>query len=91
MRDAVYQRIPVDASGNIVKELSYGRITNTPQDAYWVLSVWGKNLTDEKYINGGFDTRNVWGYDFSVVGRSREYGATVSVSFWRYCFKGSCG
>ena len=85
MRDAVYQRIPVDASGNIVKEPSYGilngRITYTPQDANWVLSVWGNNLTDEKYINGGFDTRNVWGYDFSVVGRSREYGATVSMSF----------
>ncbi len=85
VRDAAYQRIPVDASGNIVTEPSYGilnsRITYTPQDADWSVSVWGNNLTDEKYINGGFDTRNVWGYDFSVVGRSREYGATVSMSF----------
>ena len=85
VRDAAYQRILVDESGNIITEPSYGilnaRVTYTPQDGNWEVSAWGNNLTDEQYINGGFDTRNVWGYDFSVVGRSREYGLTVNMSF----------
>ena len=39
------------------------------------------NGTDEQYVNGGFDTRFVWGYDFSVIGRPRELGAGLSVRF----------
>jgi len=84
-RDSAYQRTRVDANGNIIMEPSYGilngRITYTPQAGNWDVSVWGNNLTDEQYINGGFDTRNVWGYDFSVIGRSREYGITANMSF----------
>jgi len=38
-------------------------------------------LTDELYINGGFDTRDTWGYDFAIVGRSREVGVTLSFTF----------
>jgi iron complex outermembrane receptor protein len=84
-RDAAFQRTREDANGNIILEPSYGilnvRLTYTPQDANWGVSLWGNNLTDEQYINGGFDTKNVWGYDFSVVGRSREYGLSVNMEF----------
>ncbi len=84
-RDSAYQRTRIDSSGNIIKEPSYGilngRVTYTPQDGNWSASLWGNNLTDELYINGGFDTRNVWGYDFSVIGRSREIGFTVNMEF----------
>jgi iron complex outermembrane receptor protein len=84
-RDAAFQRTRVDANGNILLEPSYGilngRVTYTPQDGNWDVSLWGNNLTDEQYINGGFDTKNVWGYDFSVVGRSREVGISASMTF----------
>jgi hypothetical protein len=43
--------------------------------------VWGKNLLDEQYVNGGFDTRDTWGYDFSIIGRSREIGVGLSFKF----------
>jgi iron complex outermembrane recepter protein len=85
VRDAAFQRIRVDASNNIIMEPSYGilngRVTYTPQEGNWDISLWGNNLTDEQYINGGFDTKNVWGYDFSVVGRSREIGISASMTF----------
>jgi outer membrane receptor protein involved in Fe transport len=52
-----------------------------PQDANWQLAVWGTNLTDEQYVNGGFDARQVWGYDFATIGRPREVGASLNVRF----------
>jgi outer membrane receptor protein involved in Fe transport len=47
----------------------------------YTVELWGKNLTDELYVNGGFDTRDIWGYDFSIVGRSREVGLSLSFTF----------
>jgi iron complex outermembrane receptor protein len=84
-RDSAFQRTRIDSNGNIIMEPSYGilngRVTyHNPADT-WSLSLWGNNLTDEQYVNGGFDTRNVWGYDFSVIGRSREIGLTLSMEF----------
>jgi iron complex outermembrane receptor protein len=84
-RDNANQRTPVDASGNYVYEPAYGllnaRVVYRPADANWSASLWGMNLTDEQYVNGGFDTRFVWGYDFSVIGRSREVGVSVNLEF----------
>jgi iron complex outermembrane receptor protein len=84
-RDAAYQRNHVDADGNIVLEPSYGilnaRLVYEPADRNYSVSLWGRNLTDELYINGGFDTRNVWGYDFAIVGRSREIGMSLGFQF----------
>jgi iron complex outermembrane receptor protein len=40
----------------------------------WQLSLFGKNLTDERYVNGGIDTGLFWGYDFGTIGRPREIG-----------------
>jgi outer membrane receptor protein involved in Fe transport len=84
-RDSAYQRTQIDAQGNPVLEPSYG-ILNTrfvfePAARNYSVELWGKNLLDELYVNGGFDTRDTWGYDFSVVGRSREVGVSLSFTF----------
>ncbi len=84
-RDAAYQRNHVDENGDIVTEPSYGivnaRVVYEAPDRNYSISLWGRNLTDELYINGGFDTRNVWGYDFAVIGRSREIGVGLQFTF----------
>jgi outer membrane receptor protein involved in Fe transport len=84
-RDSAYQRTHIDANGNPILEPGYGilnaRFVYEPADRNFSLELWGKNLTDELYINGGFDARDIWGYDFSIVGRSREVGASISFTF----------
>jgi outer membrane receptor protein involved in Fe transport len=84
-RDAAYQRTQIDINGNPVLEPAYG-ILNTrflyePASRNYSVEIWGKNLLDELYVNGGFDTRDTWGYDFSIVGRSREVGISLAFSF----------
>jgi len=72
-------------NGNLYLEPAYGilntRFVYEPAAGNYSVELWGKNLTDELYINGGFDTRENWGYDFSVVGRSREEGLGLSFAF----------
>ena len=84
-RDAAYQRTQIDANGNPVLEPGYGilntRFVYEPAARNYSVELWGKNLLDELYINGGFDTRDTWGYDFSIVGRSREVGVSLSFTF----------
>jgi iron complex outermembrane receptor protein len=85
VRDAAHQRILIDANGNYIQEPAYGifnaRLMYEPADANWQLTVWGTNLGDEQYVNGGFDARQVWGYDFATIGRPREVGASLNVRF----------
>ena len=85
IRDAANQRIPPSDDGGIKMEPSYGilnaRAVIEPADASWSLSFWGRNLTDEWYVNGGFDAREVWGYDFALIGRSREVGISLGFEF----------
>ena len=85
VRDAAHQRILIDEHGNYIMEPSYGvlnlRMMYEPSAANWSVSLWGSNLTDEQYVNGGFDARDVWGYDFALVGPSREVGASINVRF----------
>ena len=84
-RDAAYQRTQVDAAGNPVLEPAYGilnaRFVYEPAARNYSVEVWGKNLLDKLYVNGGFDTRDTWGYDFAIVGRSRELGVGLSFKF----------
>jgi iron complex outermembrane receptor protein len=84
-RDAAYQRTQIDQNGNPVLEPAYGilntRVVYEPSRRNYSVELWGKNLLDELYINGGFDARDIWGYDFSVIGRAREVGLTVSFTF----------
>lgn len=83
--DPANQRIRRDANGNIIYEPAYGVFNASmryePMDRSWYLELWGRNLGDVQYINGGFDARTVWGYDFSTIGRSRELGAAVGFTF----------
>jgi iron complex outermembrane recepter protein len=85
VRDPAAQRIPPAAGGGVAFEPSYGilnaRVVVEPPDRRWSVSVWGRNLTDEWYINGGFDARTVWGYDFATIGRSREMGVSLGFEF----------
>ena len=84
-RDAAYQRTLIDQNGNPVLEPAYGilnaRFLYEPAQRNYSFEIWGKNLLDELYVNGGFDARDIWGYDFSIVGRSREVGVSLSFSF----------
>jgi outer membrane receptor protein involved in Fe transport len=57
------------------------RVRYEPPEAKWNVELWGRNLGDVQYVNGGFDTRTVWGYDFTVVGPAREVGASLTVRF----------
>jgi hypothetical protein len=83
--DPANQRIRRDANGNIIYEPAYGVFNASmryePMDRSWYLELWGRNLGDVQYVNGGFDARTVWGYDFSTVGRSRELGAAIGFTF----------
>jgi outer membrane receptor protein involved in Fe transport len=85
-RDAAYQRTQIDpVTLRPILEPSY-TILNTrfvyePSARNYSVEIWGKNLLDELYVNGGFDTRDTWGYDFSIVGRSREVGVGLSFQF----------
>jgi iron complex outermembrane receptor protein len=85
VRDPANQRTPKDANGNTIFEPAYGifnaRMRYEPADRDWNVELWGRNLTDEVYINGGFDTRTVWGYDFTVIGQSREVGVSLGFEF----------
>ena len=84
-RDAAYQRTLLNADGTPKLEPAYGilnsRLVYEPADRNFSVEVWGKNLTDEQYVNGGFDTHDIWGYDFSIVGRSREVGVSLGFTF----------
>jgi iron complex outermembrane recepter protein len=74
---------PVDANGRPLLEPAYGilnaRIRFAPPRRHWHLELWGRNLTDAWYVNGGIDARTVWGYDFATIGASREIGISVGV------------
>ena len=47
----------------------------------WQVSLFGTNLTNEWYVNGGIDTGLFWGYDFGTVGRPREVGVGLRFVF----------
>jgi iron complex outermembrane receptor protein len=59
-------------------EPSYGllnaRIVYRPAQAPWQLSLFGTNLTNEWYVNGGNDVGVYEGYDSITIGRPRELG-----------------
>jgi iron complex outermembrane receptor protein len=80
---AEFQRKNADGSNR--PEPAYGllnaRIVYTPARANWQLSLFGTNLTNEWYVNGGFDLGYAWGYGPSTIGRPREIGAGVRFTF----------
>ncbi len=84
-RDAAVQRQPIAADGSNKPEPAYGllnvRLRYTAPDGRWSASVFGTNLTDERYVNGGFDARDPFGLDYVLVGRPREAGASLQFHF----------
>lgn len=74
---------PVDANGRPLLEPAYGvlnaRVRFEPARQRWNLEIWGRNLTDAWYVNGGIDGRTVWGYDFATIGPSREIGLSLGI------------
>jgi iron complex outermembrane receptor protein len=85
VHDTSNHRIPRDENGNMEWEPAYGilngRLVYTPAQGNWSADLWVTNITDELYVNGGFDTHTVWGYNFSVVGAAREVGAGLNIRF----------
>ena len=57
-----------------------GRLTYEPSDGSWRVSVFGTNLTDERYLNGGFLSTG-FAFDLATVARPREVGASLEVFF----------
>jgi iron complex outermembrane receptor protein len=76
---------PRNADGSNKLEPAYGllnaRIVYAPARSHWGLSLFGTNLTNEWYVNGGLDTGLAWGYDFGTIGRPREVGVGVQFLF----------
>jgi iron complex outermembrane receptor protein len=77
-RDSASEFQTKDANGRSKPEPAYGllnaRVAFEPQGSKWQVTLFGTNLTDEWYVNGGLNTGLFWGYDFATIGRPRELG-----------------
>lgn len=58
-----------------------GNIGYTTADEKWDVRLWVKNLTDEEYLNGGFDFSGVNGGFIQYPAAPRQVGGTVSFRF----------
>lgn len=56
------------------------RLTWTPNDGNYEISLWANNLTDEYNLNSGF-MHGIWQFDFATVDRPREYAIQVKARF----------
>lgn len=79
-RDAAGSRQPINGS-----EPAYGllslRLRYTAPNGDWDVALHGSNLTNEYYVDSGFDSRGPSGFDLNTVGPSRTYGVTASFRF----------
>ncbi len=60
--------------------MTNARLTWTPPEGNYSISLWGSNLTDEYNFNSGF-MHAIWSFDFATVDRPREYGLQFKASF----------
>jgi iron complex outermembrane receptor protein len=56
------------------------RLTYTPANANYEVSVWGNNLNNAYNINSGF-MDSIWQFDFAGVDAPREAGVTLKMRF----------
>jgi iron complex outermembrane receptor protein len=56
------------------------RLTYTPGDGRYEVSLWANNLTDEYNLNSGF-MHGLWQFDFATVDRPREFGLQLEANF----------
>ena len=84
-RSAADERQPKNPDGSNKPEPAYGilnaRIVYRLANRDWELSLFGTNLTNEWYVNGGFDAAFFAGYDFGTIGRPREVGVGAKFAF----------
>ena len=57
------------------------RIDFVSSDGKWEASVFGTNLTDERYITAGIDRAAVLGFSMVQYGRPREWGVSFRYNF----------
>ena len=86
-----YQRAPSNQlqsknpDGSDKPEPAYGilnaRVVYRPANRNWQLSLFGTNLTNEWYVNGGVDNWTLSGYDGATIGRPREVGVGLRWTF----------
>lgn len=79
-----YERDPSVFRQREEPEPSYGllnlQIRYTAPDENWSLAVWGSNLTNEHYVDGGFVSAGV-GVSLDTIGPPREYGVKLEYNF----------
>lgn len=79
-----HQRSQTDG-GQAVRMPSYGllsaRLQFTPANSHLTFSVYGTNLTNKYYLIDGVNFAGVTGTEPLTLGRPREYGGSVKVSF----------
>ena len=84
-REAANQFQSKNPDGSDKSEPSYGilnaRVVYGPANRGWQLSLFGTNLTDEWYVNGGLDARTLSGIDMAMIGRPREVGVGLEWVF----------
>jgi iron complex outermembrane receptor protein len=79
-----YQRDPSVARQTVEPEPAYGllnlRAMYTPPGGEWTFTAFGSNLTNERYVDGGFVSAGL-GLDLITVGPPRELGVSIAVNF----------
>lgn len=80
MDPAIQRQSPQNESAY---SLVNARLRYTPSQGDWSVSVFGLNLTDERYITGGIDAGQLWGIQFLDIGQRRTYGVQLDVDFGR--------
>jgi iron complex outermembrane receptor protein len=58
--------------------LTNGRITYVSPDTHWELAVFGKNLTDEDYVDYGVNLTSIFGLLELNVGAPRTVGVELT-------------
>jgi len=58
-----------------------GRITLTPNDSNWEIALYGTNLTDELYLQGGLTTLDSFGTVEGTFGLPAEWGIATKLKF----------
>jgi iron complex outermembrane receptor protein len=56
--------------------MTNARVSFEAASHHWNVTVWGRNLADQKYLVAGFDLA-AFGFDQLVVGAPRTYGVTL--------------
>jgi iron complex outermembrane receptor protein len=84
-RESASQNQTKNPDGSNNPEAAYGilnaRVVYQPASRNWQLSLFGTNLTNEWYVNGGTDQSSLFGVDWGIIGRPREIGVGLKFVF----------